>query len=139
MASIYLAGPLFCKAELDFNADLAAQLRGEGHEVYLPQDYAQKLPPAGDERDAIEEDIFLRDVAMIEKSEVFLMIMDGRVPDEGACFEMGYAYSKGKICIGLKTDVRVSEQGGDNIMLSVPLRNGMVHSIPELLQMLGGM
>ena len=139
MVSIYMAGPMFCKAELDFNAELASMLRGEGHEVYLPQDYLQVFPPAGSERDAIEEDIFLRDVSMIEKSEVFLMIMDGRVPDEGACFEMGYAYSKGKICIGLKTDVRVSEQGGDNIMLAVPLRNGMARSIPELLQMLSGM
>ena len=139
MVSIYMAGPLFCKAELDFNAELAALLRGEGHEVYLPQDYFQVFPPAGPERDAIEEDLFLRDVAMIEKSEVFLMIMDGRVPDEGACFELGYAYSKGKICVALKTDVRVSEQGGDNIMLSVPLKNGMARSIPELLQMLSGM
>ena len=139
MASIYLAGPLFCKAELDFNAELAALLRGEGHDVYLPQDYFVTFPPAGPERDAIEEEIFLQDMTMIDKSEVFLMIMDGRVPDEGACFEMGCAYTMGKICIGLKTDVRVSEQGGDNIMLSVPLRNGMARSIPELLQMLSGM
>jgi nucleoside 2-deoxyribosyltransferase len=48
--------------------------------------------------------------------------MDGRAIDEGACFELGYAYSRGKICIGLKTDVRRLLPIGDNPMVECALR-----------------
>ena len=34
------------------------------------------------------------------------MVVDGRVPDEGACVELGYGYAKGKRCYGIKTDTR---------------------------------
>ena len=34
------------------------------------------------------------------------MVLDGRVPDEGACVELGIAYAKGKRCYGVKTDTR---------------------------------
>ena len=65
--------------------------------------------------------------------------MDGRVPDEGATFELGYAYAKGKTCIGLKTDVRVSERGGDNIMLTHSLEYGIARSVAELVEMAEGL
>jgi nucleoside 2-deoxyribosyltransferase len=48
--------------------------------------------------------------------------MDGRVIDEGASFELGYAYSRGKVCIGLKTDVRRLLAIGDNPMIECALR-----------------
>ncbi|SEM13100.1 hypothetical protein SAMN04487770_12685 [Butyrivibrio sp. ob235] len=32
----------------------------------------------------------------LEWCDTILLIFDGRVPDEGACFELGYAYAKGK-------------------------------------------
>ena len=51
-----------------------------------------------------------------------LLVMDGRVIDEGACFELGYAYSRGKVCIGLKTDVRSLLPIGDNPMVECALR-----------------
>lgn len=129
MARIYFAAPLFCKAELDFNADLTNILRSNGHEVFLPQE-----SQTGSDADKI----FKGDLAGIDACDVLLFIMDGRVPDEGASFELGYAYAKGKICIGLKTDVRTSERGGDNIMLSCALEYGLARSIPELIGMLEG-
>ena len=48
----------------------------------------------------------------------------GRVPDEGACFELGYCYAKGKRCIGYKTDARSFIDGFDNVML---------HGAPEIV------
>lgn len=36
---------------------------------------------------------------------------------EGACFELGYCYAKGKRCIGYKTDARSFIDGFDNAML----------------------
>lgn len=37
------------------------------------------------------------------------MLVDGRVPDEGACVELGLAYAYGKRCYGAKTDTRSLE------------------------------
>lgn len=141
MASIYFAAPLFCKAELDFNAYLADILRKNGHEVFLPQEGTNNLIYAKSE-DAVKQakkEIFDDDIKHIDEADVFLIILDGRVPDEGACFEFGYAYAKNKLCLGLKTDIRVSENGDDNIMLSVPLGDGLFRSIPELIMALEGM
>ena len=45
--------------------------------------------------------------------DAILFIFDGRVPDEGACFELGYCYAKGKKCIGYKTDARSFIDGYD--------------------------
>ena len=39
----------------------------------------------------------------------FLML-DGRVPDDGACVELGIAYASGKRCYGFKSDARTIEQ-----------------------------
>lgn len=129
MAKIYFAAPLFCKAELDFNANLASVLRKNGHEVFLPQEECG-------EKDNVS--IFNDDIKHIDGCEIFLFVMDGRVPDEGASFELGYAYAKGKTCVGLKTDVRTSERGGDNIMLECSLNYGIARSVPELVCMLEG-
>ena len=37
------------------------------------------------------------------------MVLDGRVPDEGACVELGIAYASGKRCYGIKGDARSVE------------------------------
>lgn len=42
------------------------------------------------------------------------MLIDGRVPDEGACIELGIAYAQGKRCYGLKTDTRTIQLDLDN-------------------------
>ena len=50
---------------------------------------------------------------------VLVMVLDGRVPDEGACVELGIAYALGKPCYGIRTDVRAAERGLDiNPMLT---------------------
>ena len=61
--------------------------------------------------------LFQMDCAHMDWCDTLLFVMDGRVPDEGACFELGYAYAKGKRCIGYKTDVRSFIDGFDNVML----------------------
>ena len=37
------------------------------------------------------------------------MVLDGRVPDEGACVELGIAYANNKRCYGIKSDARSVE------------------------------
>lgn len=137
MVSVYFAAPLFSEGERAFNASVAEAVRKRGHSVFLPQEHAASLPPADSpERPAAEDAVFGADIGAIDACEVLLMVMDGRVPDKGACFELGYAYARGKTVLGLKTDTRVSEHGGDNVMLSSPLRGRIARGIGELLSML---
>ena len=83
------------------------------------------------------EKIFRRDLALLESCDILIINLDGRVPDEGACVELGYAYAKGKPCFGLKTDIRVSEFGIYNMMIAGTLKGKIARSIPELAGMLG--
>ena len=77
---IYMAGPLFSTAELAFNAALARELRGRGHEVFLPQEHEQRkdLPRA----------IFESDVRGLDWAEVVVACLDGPDPDSGTSWEM---------------------------------------------------
>ena len=43
-----------------------------------------------------------------------LCLLDGRVPDEGMCVELGIAYALEKKCLGFKTDNRAMDKYGDN-------------------------
>ena len=47
-------------------------------------------------------------------------IMDGEDPDSGTCWEVGYAYAKGKPIVMIRTDFRSWDQPGDpyNLMLT---------------------
>lgn len=113
---VYFAGPLFNPAERRFNAALASRIEALGLRVFLPQ------------RDGIESDaalspadrqaaIFALDRDKVLESDIFLFVADGRVPDEGACVELGIAYAQkrlqrpGKLLVGLHTDQRAAFAG----------------------------
>jgi nucleoside 2-deoxyribosyltransferase len=117
---IYFAGPLFCQAELAFNRQLTKELEERGFKVFLPQ-------RDGIERAMLSESpylemndvercraIFSLDRDKVLGADIFLFVLDGRVPDEGACVELGIAYSqkfllgREKLLVGLKTDDRVA-------------------------------
>ena len=72
--------------------------------------------------------MFDLDRAQIIASDVFLFVLDGRVPDEGACVELGNAHChKGlqngeKLLVGLHTDSRAAFVGARlNPMVRIPL------------------
>ena len=62
--------------------------------------------------------IFELDRDQIHQADIFLFVLDGRVPDEGACVELGIAYGQkhflqqDKLLIGLLTDMRGAFLGG---------------------------
>lgn len=114
---IYLAGPLFSEAERRFNSSLTAKLEDQGYIVFLPQrDGAEsdKTPYDKMSRNERRKALFEIDRDQIFSSDIFLFILDGRVPDEGACVELGMAYTnktlrnKPKYIIGLQTDIRAA-------------------------------
>ena len=64
---------------------------------------------AGKTEDELTQLIFEKDFSEVMKADIFFMLLDGRVPDEGACVELGIAYANGKRCYGVKTDARSVE------------------------------
>ena len=116
---IYIAAPLFCEGERDFNEKVDAIVRECGHETYLPQRDGGLISELPETIDGLpkRQYVFRLDCAHMDSCDAVLFLMDGRVPDEGACFELGYCYAKGKRCIGDKTDARSFIGGFDNVML----------------------
>ena len=128
---VYFAAPLFSEAEKTFNERLTTKLEDEGVSVFLPQrDGVEKdkppyeaMPP-DDRRRAM----FELDRAKILEADVFLFVLDGRAPDEGACVELGIAHAHNhlqnarKLLVGLHTDTRAAFPSSKlNPMIRVPL------------------
>jgi nucleoside 2-deoxyribosyltransferase len=72
------------------------------------------------------------DIEKIQKSDILLLILDGRVPDEGACVELGIAYALKKECVGLKTDSRSLMENLDNPLILGALKGKIARSINDL-------
>jgi nucleoside 2-deoxyribosyltransferase len=134
-ALVYLAGPLFSEAERRFNAEATARLEAAGFEVYLPQrdtdrggDIASSLAPAPFDNDQfprlplsgspearkLSRTIFERDLESLLAADIVVVVLDGRVPDEGACVELGIAFGSSlhggrkKLLLGLMSDSRTA-------------------------------
>jgi nucleoside 2-deoxyribosyltransferase len=148
---IYLAGLLFSEAERRFNPELAEKLEALGFRVFLPQcdGVERERPPydamAPDER---RHAMFHLDKQEILDSNVFLFVLDGRVPDEGACVGLGIAHcqqhlqNSEKLLIGLHADARAASDARAalvgsrlNPTVRVPL-NYMVDDEETLLRVL---
>ena len=107
----YVAAPLFSVAERRFNAELTRLLEAAGFDVFLPQrDGAERdRPPYGAmPPEARRAAMFELDVAKVIACDVLLIVLDGRVPDEGACFELGVAYAE-------KRRIGASRAGAGNV------------------------
>ncbi|MFQ5796143.1 MAG: nucleoside 2-deoxyribosyltransferase [Candidatus Bipolaricaulia bacterium] len=142
---IYFAGPLFNEAEKRFNLELTEKLEALGFEVFLPQrDGVEDEKPSYNQMPAEErvKVIFEIDEQKVLESDIFLFILDGRVPDEGACVELGIVYCHKKLqkpnrlIVGLQTDMRGAFLDMKlNVMVKVPL-DYVVESEEELLSFL---
>jgi nucleoside 2-deoxyribosyltransferase len=140
---LYFAAPLFSEAERRFNAELAARIEATGLQVFVPQRDAAAArvieDPSGRQRAIFELD---RDQSL--GADVVLAVFDGRVPDEGVCFELGVAYAQRlltgtpKLLVGLLTDSRTAFADSRlNLMLAEALDH-LVGSEEELLELLAG-
>lgn len=117
---IYIAGPLFSDIEKKRNREMRDAIQQWGYSIYLPQEdgkIALDLIKKGGNVKAMREKVFKNDIKAIESCDVMVCILDGRVPDEGLCVELGIAYAKGKKCIGYKTDPRTFDKYGNNLMI----------------------
>lgn len=111
----YLAGPLFTAQERAWNEELAKFLRGEGVDVFLPQEGE----PRGLEGTALVYAVFDHDLSGLEECGGVVANLDGPDADSGTCWEVGWAYARGYPCIGYRTDSRASEgPAPSNLMLA---------------------
>ena len=117
---IYFGAPLFSQAEMVFNLLLTEKLEECGFKVFLPQrDGVESGKPPYNElsSDELKQEIFTVDRDKVLEADIFLFVLDGRVPDEGACVELGIAYGqkdllqRDKLLIGLQTDIRATFLG----------------------------
>ena len=107
---VYFAAPLFNEAERAYNLKIVEILEAHGYEVFLPQRDGFLAPELEGKTEAEKiEMIFNKDRDEVLKSDILFMMLDGRVPDEGACVELGIAYASGKRCYGFKGDARSVE------------------------------
>jgi nucleoside 2-deoxyribosyltransferase len=102
---IYLAGPLFTAAELEFNRKVRDLLVLAGHEVWLPQEQTAAAPRTA-------EAILDKLLVALDAADVIVANMDGADPDSGTSWECGYAFARKKPVVAFRTDVR-SERNAD--------------------------
>jgi nucleoside 2-deoxyribosyltransferase len=113
---IYLAGPLFSEAERAWLDGLAATLRAEGFECFVPHenfDRIAELTPA---------EIYRVDGEGLRSSNVLLAWLDGPVIDDGTAAEIGAfaelvradpAQYRG--IVGIVTDLRLQRRRGNAV------------------------
>ncbi|RQH12571.1 nucleoside 2-deoxyribosyltransferase [Bradyrhizobium sp. RP6] len=131
---MYLAAPLFSQAERVRNKSLRDAISRFAN-VYLPQEDGGLILDLVRDGMSVEEakaKVFQLDIDAIAACDVLVIVLDGRTVDEGAAFELGYAFATGKICVGLKTDPRMLLPIGDNPMIEVALRK-IFHDEGELV------
>lgn len=133
MKKVYIAGPMFSQAELKFNEEVATILEKGGYNVFLPQRCGYKMIDLMKKMssDAARNMVFEKDYNAVKESDIILIVLDGRVIDEGACIELGIGYALGKVCYGLKTDPRSMMNGQINPMISGCLLK-IYYSLSEL-------
>jgi len=135
----YYAAGLFNEGERTFNSRVKAMLDELGFETWFPQEDAGFLEDYMDQGMTLAQarhHIFEMNRTAVERADVLIFNLDGRVPDEGACIEAGYAHGRGIRCIGLQTDFRAVEPGGNNLMIDGILDYQVAGSIDALREML---
>jgi len=103
---IYVAGPLFSKAErkfLELMVDTIAKVSGLNpiSDFFLPHRDGGELGKGPKRRE-----IFRLDMYQVDSASIVVALLDGQDVDSGTCIELGYAYAKAKKIFGLLTDFR---------------------------------
>jgi nucleoside 2-deoxyribosyltransferase len=116
---IYLAGPLFSHAELEYNRKLRDLLLNKDFSVFLPQEDAEDTTNEREKQN--QECIFKKCVESVDSSDIVVAVLDGVDVDSGTAWEIGYAYAKEKPVIGLRTDFRSLSDGIVNLMVEMAI------------------
>ncbi len=110
---IYVAGPLFSAAERAWLDGLAATLRGEGFDCFVPHENFGAL------KELSPDEVYRVDGDGLRAANVLLAWLDGPMIDDGTAAEIGaFAElvradpSRYKGIVGLVTDLRLERRRG---------------------------
>ena len=110
---IYVAGPLFSEAERAWLDELAARLRAEGLECFVPHENFSEL------KELTPEEVFRVDARGVRDANVLLAWLDGPVIDDGTACEIGMFAQlvasgdpRYRGIVGLITDLRLQRRRG---------------------------
>ena len=111
---LYLAGPLFAEAERDWLDGLAARLRAEGFECFVPHEQFGEL------KELTPEEVYRVDVAGVRGANALVAWLDGTSIDDGTACEIGMFAQLAasgdpsyKGVIGIVTDLRAQRRRGN--------------------------
>jgi nucleoside 2-deoxyribosyltransferase len=131
--TVYLAGPLFTHAELEYNRELKDIMIKKEFSVFLPQEDAEDAEAEREKQN--QECIFKKCLEGVNNSDIVVAVLDGVDVDSGTAWEIGYAYARGKPVIGLRTDFRTLSDGIVNLMVEMSIV-ALARDEDELLKVL---
>lgn len=105
----------------------------KGFSVFLPQIDAEDA--AAEREKQNQECIFKKCLEGVNSSDIVVAVLDGVDVDSGTAWELGYAYSRGKPIIGLRTDFRTLSDGVVNLMVEMSVI-ALARDEDELLKIL---
>lgn len=138
---IYLAGPLFSDAERTWLDGLAATLRAEGFDCFVPHENFPELT------DVTVDLVYRTDTEGLRSANALVAWLDGPMVDDGTACEIGMfaelVRSDGdshRGIIGITTDIRLARRraqdvvgGGMNLFVGGAIEScgRIVHSVDE--------
>ncbi|HEY2220003.1 MAG TPA: nucleoside 2-deoxyribosyltransferase [Gaiellaceae bacterium] len=114
---LYVAGPLFSEAERAWLDDLAARLRTEGFECFVPHENFPELA------DVTLEEVYRIDSEGLRSSNALVAWLDGPIVDDGTACEIGMfaelVRSGGEHyrgIVAITTDIRLERRRAGNVV-----------------------
>jgi len=101
--TIYIAGALFTPGQRSYLEKIDNLCTSSGFKTYLPHRDAGLF----DRKTTPPDFFFNKDLEEIGKCDIVIAVLNGLEIDSGTMWEVGYAYSKSKIIIGLIEDTRI--------------------------------
>ncbi|MFB3766003.1 MAG: nucleoside 2-deoxyribosyltransferase [Methanotrichaceae archaeon] len=126
-AKIYLSGPLFSLAEIEWASKIKVSLESQLEaEVVWPHEIASASP----------KEIFENNLRALMGCDLMVAILDGPQVDDGSAWEMGYFYALGKRILGIRTDFRpAGETPGSKVNAMIEHSClSIVESLEQLIQ-----
>lgn len=130
----YIAGPLFNEGERWFNEQIDSVAQRVGLCTFLPQ--RDGTGPVTSHADAYR--VFHEDQQAVDDCRIVIANLNGVALDDGTCWEIGYAYARGKHLVGIHTDWRLHfTHETVNLMIECSLHK-LIRSLEELEAYLRG-
>jgi hypothetical protein len=142
---LYVAGPLFSEAERSWLDTLAARLRTEGFDCFVPHEHFPELT------DVTVEEVYRIDTDGLRSAHALVAWLDGPIVDDGTACEIGMfaelvrgddnrGHYRG--IVGIATDLRLERRrdegvvgGGMNLFVAgaVGSCGEIVHEVDDLI------